>query len=289
MCNTVGAETFSRVHGLNIHDHTYYCIDTECNKTGTDNAIPSFLQDMLWNAQPRLSNHIPGKLMLYPGLKIVIKTNLSIPHGICNGQEAIIEYIASTPHPHFPEKKTIQCLFVRLGSTFSQQKYHSKLPKGIVPIFPTRERVSVHLTSLNTNAMIYRSQVPILLNYGKTDYGCQSQGYEYAIINLTHSNTVHSIYTLLSRSREQKKTAIIGDINWKILTTPPKKDYMQFMFNLEVLHDACIQMQTNENGNKYKCCVTQQDVIKTWYSINGNNATPPLAEKYLVQQYKKWA
>lgn len=221
--NELGAERFARETGqvlTNFYSHDRWTEYEEPSVMNTGNRrrkkkrvsyshkstnISQKDQEMLWGLSHNATEHIPGKLSLCIGMPIMIRHNIATELCITKGQEGSVA--GWTYHVGPYQKKVLDTLFVRLTKPPSTVKIDG-LPKNVVPITkistPTRCRFRD-----DQIRHVDRLQVPVLPNFGMTDYASQGKTRPNNVVELSHCQTHQSYYTALSRSATADGTVIV--------------------------------------------------------------------------------
>ncbi|KAF7977845.1 hypothetical protein HWV62_2599 [Athelia sp. TMB] len=167
--------------------------------------IPLEKQHDIWDILPSLSDHVPGKLTLCPGMPVMIRYNEATECCITKGAEATVVGWDSTNEAH--GLPMLDTLFVLLKNPPNCVKIEG-LPENVVPISRRQEDVVCTLNN-GEKLSISRSQVPILINFAMTDYSSQGRTRPDNPVDLQNCRTHMSYYTALSRSATSEGTIIV--------------------------------------------------------------------------------
>jgi hypothetical protein len=67
---------------------------------------------------------------------------------------------------------------------------------------------------------------------------------------------------MASRSTQLQQTAILGKLNWKIITEKPDIDYIKFLMVMEVLDFATEHCYNHPDDPLFSNCSTDDDILK---------------------------
>ncbi|EIM79077.1 uncharacterized protein STEHIDRAFT_69941, partial [Stereum hirsutum FP-91666 SS1] len=222
--NELGAPSFARDTGQALH--TFHSLD-RWSSAAPDKANPSkrkrissadvirdsdevgmAMQKVLWDVYPARTDHHPGKLALCIGMPVLIKHNEATEAGVTNGAEGhVIGWLA---HSFGDGKETLDTLFVKLKLSATVVKVDG-LPDNIVPVCAYVKSIEVQLPD-DSKVRISRTQVPVVLNFGMTDYGSQGRSREYNPIDPAECRNHQSLYTCLSRGTSWSSTILVRPV-----------------------------------------------------------------------------
>ena len=143
-----------------------------------------------------------NKLYLSIGCKVLLRTNIAVQQGLCNGSEGIVQAIVYGPGKRPPElPEYVLVLFPRYsGDGFTGEKLFP-----IVPI--TKSWTNKHGITVN------RKQIPLMLAYSITVHRAQGLTIDKAIVELSPNEWSHGLtYTTLSRVGQINDLLIEGVI-----------------------------------------------------------------------------
>jgi hypothetical protein len=139
----------------------------------------------------------------------MIRFNQATELCITNGQQGHVAGWTSTTDNDGHE--ILEVVFVKLYKPAKDIKIPG-LEENIVPI--SRKDTSVKVGCPNGEALtITRSQVPLVLNFGMTDYNSQGRTLDYNLVNFQSAYKFQGIYTSLSRSSSHKGTLIMQSLS----------------------------------------------------------------------------
>ena len=156
-------------------------------------------------------------------------------------------------------------LYVQLKGNGSEQQYHPELPTGVVPLVPMTRTIKVKIKAKVIT--VIRKQVAAILNFAITEYGSQGKDKPWNIFSVQNCTDHFHFYVMASRSTHHLQTAILGEINWDILTNKPDIEYIKFLMVLEVLDFATDYCFNNPNDELFSNCDTDDDVLKVIYCV----------------------
>lgn len=113
-------------------------------------------------------------------------------------------------------KLCLDTLYVKLTDPPHDIKLDN-LPLNVVPVTKRRQHTYFHLPS-GWLLSINREQVDVLPMFAMTDYASQGKTRKVNIIETSTMTSYQSYYTALSRSANAMNTAIIGELNYDMLT-----------------------------------------------------------------------
>ena len=218
--------------------------------------ISKELQELLWTlSDDQVENH-PGKLELTTHKPITIKYNYDVGNSITNAAEAIVH---SWDGYEQNGKNYLNVLYVQLLGRGSLKKFHPELPTGVVPLTPITR--SFKLKYKTSSLIVSRTQVAAILNFSITDYGSQGKDKPWNIFSVTDCSDHFHFYVMASRSTHHLQTAIIGEINWDIITSQPNIEYIKFLMVMEVLDFATSYCLLNPDDTLFSNCNTDDDIL----------------------------
>jgi hypothetical protein len=219
--------------------------------------ISAEFQDLLWNLpDDEVDNH-PGKLELSTHKPITIKYNYDTANCITNAAEAIVH---SWSGYQMENRNYLEVLYVQLQGKGSDIQYHPDLPMGVVPLIPIMKSFSVKVKSKTVT--VNRTQVAAILNFSITDYGSQGKDKPWNIFSVNNCTDHFHFYVMASRSTHHLQTAIIGEMDWDIITKKPDIEYIKFLMVLEVLDFATEYTFNNPSDPLFANCDTDDDILK---------------------------
>ncbi|KAA1480111.1 hypothetical protein DENSPDRAFT_789969 [Dentipellis sp. KUC8613] len=159
----------------------------------------------LLSLRPALTGNIPGVLKLCYGLPVMIKKNEAVEANVTNGAEGKVTGFQS--HYISETQRVLDVVFVKLINPPSPIQIEG-LELNEVPV--SMQHNDITATMPNGSSMfLTRQQVPILPNFGMTDFGCQGRTREVNVMDLKTCRNHQSVYTCLSRASTYKGTVIM--------------------------------------------------------------------------------
>lgn len=197
------------------------------------NEIPIELRDLLWNMQPRRTDHVAGRLQLCLNMPVLLKTNQATELGATNGAECTVVGWDAVPYPGVPGAEVLQTLFVLLSHPTHPVNLPN-LPTNVIPVTPVPAYFTV-VVDEKTSFRICRMQVPVLPNFAMTDFGCQGRTREHNVVDLRDCHTHQSMYTVLSRSSSLLGTLILHPFDPRPACSGMNLELLREFRELEIL------------------------------------------------------
>ena len=223
--NEEGSKRFAADYGQEL-EH-FYSLDTRAGSSddirtkgrrrkrnkGTTDTLSSGLsrkdQEALWECSPHMSGGVAAKLSLCVGMPVIICNNEATELCITKGQEAVVVGWDAGPAPY--GRQTLNTLYVRLENPPKDVKI-ADLPPNVVPL--TRITTTEHcMLKSDRKISISRQQIPVLPNFGMTDYSAQGKTRPNNPVDLGLCRDHLSYYTCLSRSASAKGTILVQDFS----------------------------------------------------------------------------
>ena len=101
-----------------------------------------------------------------------------------------------------------------------------------------------------------------ILNFSITDYGSQGKDKPWNIFSVTDCTDHFHFYVMASRSTHHLQTAIIGNMDWDIVTKKPDIEYIKFLMVLEILDFATEYSFNHPDDSLFAHCETDDDILK---------------------------
>ncbi|PPQ73348.1 hypothetical protein CVT24_012186 [Panaeolus cyanescens] len=210
--NDVHAERFANEIGQQLH--MFYSEDSLVTSTLKGNRVSYGAkplsrgeQEGLWRQPPDTSEQVPACLKLCLGMPVMLRYNQATDLCITRGQEGYVVGWTSRPIKGHINRNKLEVLFVQLVNPPKPVKV-DKLPDNVVPITCSKQVIDARLPS-DRKLHISRGQVPVLPNFGMTDYASQGKGRKINVVDIARSLTFQGIYTALSRGLSLDGTLII--------------------------------------------------------------------------------
>ncbi|KAJ7098422.1 hypothetical protein C8R44DRAFT_948060 [Mycena epipterygia] len=163
---------------------------------------------MLWDAMSGTTTEfVAGKLSLCVGMPVMLCTNDAPEMCITKGQEGIVVGWDSAVGPS--GQNMLNTLFVELMNPPRPVQLED-LPLNVVPLV----RIFTHVT-----ALLPDDTVPILINFGMTDYTAQGKSRLKNPVQLSYCKDHRAYYVALSRGLMTSGTIIVQKIDEKKITS----------------------------------------------------------------------
>ncbi|PPR07987.1 hypothetical protein CVT24_002699 [Panaeolus cyanescens] len=212
--NSIHAERFANEIGQQLH--TFYSEDRLITSTVKGNrvsygskSLSRGEQEALWRQPSNTSDQIPGCLKLCLGMPVMLRYNQATELCITRGQEGRVVGWTSRPIAGHVNRNRLEVLFVELLNPPKTVKVE-KLPDNVVPVTFRKDTIDARLPSDRT-LHISRNQVPVLPNFGMTDYASQGKGRKINVVDIARSLSFQGVYTALSRGLSLEGTLIVRD------------------------------------------------------------------------------
>ena len=256
--NTIMSKKFDSTFGNN--SITFYSMDKLQLGTMTDT-----FQNMLWDLNDdEVENH-PGKLTLCVNKPVTIKYNYDTSHCITNSAEGTVH---SWDGYEKDGHNYLNVLYIKLTGKGHDMKYHEHLPLGVVPLTPITRNFTIKIKKKLVT--VRRTQVAAILNFAITDYGSQGKSRPWNIFSVADCTDHFHFYVMASRSTQLQQTAILGKLNWKIITENPDIDYIKFLMVMEVLDFATEHCYNHPDDPLFSNCSTDDDILKVISNTQNN-------------------
>jgi hypothetical protein len=166
------------------------------------------MQHILWDVHPARTEHHPGQLKLCVGMPVLIKHNKATEAGVTNGAEGYV--VGWNVHFIGDGRQSLDTLFVRLKLTATTVRVKG-LPDNVVPVTSLTKSIAIKLSD-DTMVRVSRTQVPVVLNFGMTDYGSQGRSRPKNPFDPGECRSHQSLYTCLLRGTSWSSTILIRPI-----------------------------------------------------------------------------
>ena len=218
-------------------------------KVITDIAIQTYL---LGEKEDKF-NRLPSKLVLCPGMPLMITENVNVSLGLVNG--AYCSFYGLSPDCDFKDDGNGKVLIngcpsyilVKLdpigeygndSDSYNEENNYgyrfaplSSLPPGVVPVFPKKASYSFSLSGKHIS--ITRRSFQLQLRFAFTDIKSQGASMTRAILDLTpppdkkgSSQLFNSIYVILSRTKKLKDTLLLRRVEPSFLMSLRPHPYL---------------------------------------------------------------
>jgi len=168
-------------------------------------AAPAGLQEYMWNLPSRVNKESFGKLLLFPGMKVMVTENVAFDSGIVNGTEGTVIRIYYEEDDEGRRFAKVVHLHVEgIGLCIEG------LGKDIVPIFPAPRRIEHEIIGDSGMRItgFTRRQLPLIPGYAYTDFKSQGRSLSKAIVDLATARG-QGAYVMLSRVRSLSGVIIL--------------------------------------------------------------------------------
>lgn len=202
--NEIKVKHHAKVSG--VPWHYYYCED---RSSGRDASVPltEAVQIGLSRLPANRCEDALGKLPLAIGIPVMLLENRVTDQGLVNGSIGILQGIEYKLNSR--GKRVATCAFIRFDTKPAVP--FPGCPDDCFPILPSGHSLNYQATGHDTNIGFHRDQLPILPAYSYVDYKSQGQTIKSAIVDINSSQSLQSVYVMLSRVGSLKHIAILRD------------------------------------------------------------------------------
>jgi hypothetical protein len=190
------------------------------------------------------TKNLKRRVELAVGMKAMVVLNIATEADIANGTRGTVRGLALDPREGQMTPDDDGCIhlsypppIVYFEPDMQTDLEFEGLPKGIIPIIPTK--VGFSITGEEGKIKLERRQIAIVPGYAFTDYKAQGQTLEYVIVDISKPPSgklsPFSVYVALSRSRGRKNIRILRDFDPGLLMHHPSEDLREDMARLEQL------------------------------------------------------
>ncbi|KAF8125572.1 hypothetical protein EV363DRAFT_1175844 [Boletus edulis] len=145
-----------------------------------------------------------GRLLLIPGMPVMVTENLSIENKVVNGSQGTIKDII---YRVVPEGREVVCAYVKITSS---PLTLDGLQEAVVPIFPKTQQFTYSPVRGN-RIHISRTQLPLVPTWVFTDYKAQGTLMLNVMVDLTSARGIQHAYVMLSRATGLQH---VGVLHW---------------------------------------------------------------------------
>ena len=162
-------------------------------------------RDLLWKLSSSTTHDCPGRIPLFPGMKVMVQENLAFQNRVVNGSEGTVRNIV------YEEIDGLRYAVVVYVHIPGSGKVHANAENDIVPIFPETSSFnwSRRTQSGIEHSTVSRTQLPLLPAYAYTDYKSQGRSLDTAIVDPSSASSLQGVYVMLSRLRSMSGLAIL--------------------------------------------------------------------------------
>lgn len=178
------------------------------------------------------TNNLPNKVEMAVGMKAMVLTNIDTDSHLANGSRGIITDIVLDPRETVDVQVSSKIVLqyppaaILFKPLFGGNKTVPGLPRGVIPIFPSRRSFSLKGGCRKTT--IDREQYSLTPAYAFTDYKAQGQTMESVIVDLgkppSGKLTAFNAYVALSRGRGRATIRLLREFDAKLFTTHPSEE-----------------------------------------------------------------
>ena len=228
--NALQASRFARSRDVPLFH--FYSRDKFTRTHGGGN-LPSATQKRVWRLPPcSLPHPVAGILPLCVGMPVMIKYNEATELCVTNGAEAtVVGWVADATGS---KRLVLRVLFVKLSSPATPVNVPG-LPPNVVPLVP--RTYYLRATIGGKTISFRRSQIPILVNFGMTDYASQGRTRPFNVVDPRHCRSTQSLYTCLSRGASLSGLLLLGRLDVNKLTRGLNGHLREELNELEILAD----------------------------------------------------
>ena len=196
-------------------------------------SIPAGFYKELLALPDEKTQHLPGNLLMLPGMPVMLTDNICTEQGLCNGTVGELDSVQLDPRepPHncalldgdspraIRLRYSPQCILVKLSKPNKNLETYDKLPHGVVPIFakPIEQLGRKYFT--HKGISIKRVQFPLVPCWATTDYKSQGATLDRVIVDLvgvpSRQPSQEGVYVSLSRVRTFEGLAIRAPFDHK--------------------------------------------------------------------------
>ncbi len=168
-------------------------------------AVVAEVRGELWRLPSSACGDAPGRLPLFPGMKVMVQENLAFSKNVVNGAEGIVRDIKYRVEEG---RRVAVAVYVQISGA---GRVCEGLEDDVVPIFPETTSFKYVLAEdgVCCQKTVSRLQVPLLPAYAYTDYKSQGKTLERAIVDLESAQSIQGIYVMLSRVKSLRGIAIL--------------------------------------------------------------------------------
>lgn len=273
--NRLGSQQFADQTNQTLQD--FYSVDTQQTQENLDDKrkraayttkLSPKLQNEIWNLSPAFTENIPGKMSLCHGLPVMIRNNDATELCITKGQEGHVVSWQSSIGPN--GQPVLDTVFVKLSNPAKTINIPN-LPENVVPL--SRIKSYVVCKKAGRGIRVCRSQVPIVPNFGITDYASQGKTRPSNIVDITDCRTSMACYVALSRGTSAERTAILRPFSSAKLTSKISGYLRQEFRELELL-DEVTRLIHEGNPSFLTKDSTRHTVLKNYRTLKGPNYCP---------------
>ena len=261
--NSLQASRFAR--SRNVPLFHFYSRDKFTRTHGGGN-LPSAIQKRVWLLPPcSLPHPVAGMLPLCVGMPVMIKYNEATELCVTNGAEAtVVGWVADSTES---KRLVLRVLFVKLTNPASPVNVPG-LPVNVVPLVP---RTYYLRTTIDGKSISFRrSQIPILVNFGMTDYASQGRTRPFNVVDPRHCRSTQSLYTCLSRGASLSGLLLLNRLDVNKLRKGLNGHLREELDELEVLSDIT-EMKYEGRLHEQVQGQSRRQLLRSFYSVYGKS------------------
>ena len=197
--------------------------------------------------KPERTNHLPHRVELAIGMKVMVVLNLATDADLANGSRGIITDLVLHPDEGQLQYDNLTVHLNHPPSVIFFKPYQQQakpipgLPQGVIPIFPTRKKFTI---TDGKRCTVSRLQFALTPAYAFTDFKSQGQTIEHVIVDLAKppsgNLTTFNAYVALSRSRGRSTIRLLRPFDEKLFTIHPSEELRKEDQRLAVLEENTI-------------------------------------------------
>jgi hypothetical protein len=192
------------------------------------------------------TKNLKRRVELAVGMKAMVVLNIATEADVANGTRGTVRGIALDPREGLLTPDEDGCIrlsypppVVYFEPDLRTEIEFEGVPKGIIPIIPTKVGFSV--AGKDGKTKLERRQIAIVPGYAFTDYKAQGQTMECVLVDISTPPSgklsPFSVYVALSRSRGRNDIRIVRDFDPALLMHHPSEDLRADMARLEHLDE----------------------------------------------------
>ena len=191
------------------------------------------LRDILWSLTSTENGDLFGRLVLFPGMKVMVTENISLSLGVVNGMEGVVRKVQYDLDSDGRRYAVLVYLYIE-----DSDIHIEGLPDGVIPIFPISKRISyVRLAEFGLKVKSFmRTQVPLIPAYAYTDFKSQGRTLIRVRVDL-QSARGQGVYVMLSRVKSLSGLLILRDFSASRLYQRPSEELRNELMRLDNLDE----------------------------------------------------
>lgn len=196
--------------------------------------VPETLREHLWGVASSKTEDALGKLPLFPGMKVMVTTNLAMTRGVVNGAEGIVQDVMYSSDDVGRRYASVAYVRIKKSGLFGEG-----LKEDVVPILPERVYFEYRYTTLvgQEKRRVSRMQLPLVPAYAYTDYKSQGRSLDCVVVDPASARTLQGVYVMLSRVKSLNGLAILRWFPEGKVYQRMSEEMREEFSRIEVLHD----------------------------------------------------